>query len=89
MPMPQLMNVLFDIKHQQIADSDKIMKYHECKLRHDCNIFNNVVQTWELSRSRSRKYSRLHGSGLLQSQFKNYSKIELLDLIHIRLFHQE
>eukprot|EP01084_Bolivina_argentea_P250585 419919_1 len=38
MPMPQLMDVLFDIKHKKIEDSDKIMKNHECKLRHDCNI---------------------------------------------------
>eukprot|EP01084_Bolivina_argentea_P176334 305164_1 len=99
MPMPQLMDVLFDIKHKKIEDSDKIMKNHECKLRHDCNIVNNVVQTREqrrdmrhqreLSRSRNRKHSRFHSSGLLQSQFKHYSKIELLDLIHIRLFHQE
>eukprot|EP01084_Bolivina_argentea_P071065 129245_1 len=82
MNMSQLLDISFDIKRKNIENSDQITKDYQCKLKYRCSILNNHITNRNrlLSQNEKRPYSMTQ---------QNYSKMELLDLMHIRLFHNE
>eukprot|EP01084_Bolivina_argentea_P189349 325631_1 len=92
--MSDLMDVMFDMKHGNVNDSYKIAESYQCKFKTDCNIKMNILKTRDhklLSRALGvRKETETNGSTDHQYSHMNsedYSKMEVLNLIHVRMFH--
>eukprot|EP01084_Bolivina_argentea_P282858 484302_1 len=84
--MSKLMDSWFDIQNGITDDSDLIMRKHQCTLQNDCNILKNNIDT--------RKYQLLSRAMKTTQTYElkndsNYNKMEILDLIHVRLFHDQ
>eukprot|EP01084_Bolivina_argentea_P300634 518449_1 len=88
------MDILFDVTHRNIKDSENIKNDYQCKLKHDCVIMKNINETRKhhlLSRVLRpvQQYKVQNDNKSSNMTSKDYGKMELLDLIHVRLFHSE
>eukprot|EP01084_Bolivina_argentea_P265833 450736_1 len=80
--MSQLMDAMFDIKRRNIRDSEQIKAY-QCQLKTECKIFKNNIES-----HRHRSMPRVLKVTQQYQKFNQMtSEMELLDLIHVRLFH--
>eukprot|EP01084_Bolivina_argentea_P175560 303997_1 len=88
----QILDVVFYMQRENIAELKKIQQHYECKLKADCNILKNTIKTREcelLSRAlKFEKYQPENRHQYLNMTLEDYSKMELLNLLHIRLFHK-
>eukprot|EP01084_Bolivina_argentea_P082252 148925_1 len=87
--MSQLMDILFDIKNGNIKQSDVDIKRYKCSTPSNCNILYNNMKTRQyrlLSRAlQSERQYKMQNN--MTTQYCN--KMELLDLIHIGVFHEQ
>eukprot|EP01084_Bolivina_argentea_P311345 538911_1 len=90
--LSQLMDTWYDIQHGNIKDSEKLKREHQCKLEQYCNMLNIDTdrrnnRSMIIATNWNRKYvanNRLN----LSLSIEDLTKTELLNTIHIKLFHQ-
>eukprot|EP01084_Bolivina_argentea_P314827 545339_1 len=81
----ELMDMSFDVQCGNIKHSEEIKKNYECKLKSDCNILkNNIERQKYVLLSRALNKADKYYTNLTS---KDYATVELLDSIHIQLFH--
>eukprot|EP01084_Bolivina_argentea_P178058 307837_1 len=87
--MSKLMDTMFNLRSDQknMKNSTKITNQHPCKFGYNCKILLNDVK--------ARKYQVLSrtitSTDKSNTKYKDeeYSKLELLNLIHVVVFHEE
>eukprot|EP01084_Bolivina_argentea_P090344 162829_1 len=86
--MSQIMDVFFDLKHGNNAYLNKIKTQYECQYVDKCKILDCVIKTREYGlRSRVPKTSDKYINSNLN--LKQFCMMEMLEFIHLRLFHKD
>eukprot|EP01084_Bolivina_argentea_P236057 397031_1 len=86
--MSQIMNVFFDLQQKDVTALNKIKKYYQCTLK-QCNILDSVINTRKYG-LRSRIPLKISDNHVdLQLSLKECCIMEMLDFIHLRLFHKD
>eukprot|EP01083_Nonionella_stella_P217394 780542_1 len=94
----QLMDTVFDLGTQNTKHLDTIKKQYACTRRHYCNILKSTVKTRSYGlRSRIPNQPRVRGrhgfddhcDGVYTLSTHDFCVMELLDSVHLKLFHSE
>eukprot|EP01083_Nonionella_stella_P110942 325033_1 len=91
----QLLDTVFDLKQETSQYAETIRKHHECKRMNKCNILKSIIKTRSYGlRSRipyrtKRKLGRNQKLDGVPLSAREFCVMELLDFVHIKLFHKE
>eukprot|EP01084_Bolivina_argentea_P055209 101222_1 len=88
--MSRVMDVFFDLQHTNIKFLNKIKQRYQCE-NNECDILESVVKTRKhVLRSRIPNKMQNNNKLLrLQLSSEEYCMMELLEFVHVRLFHKE
>eukprot|EP01083_Nonionella_stella_P295558 1004493_1 len=94
----ELMDTVFDLKKGDTQYVERIKQHHQCKLTNECNILKSIIKTRNCGlRSRipyriKRTKSKLDDDQTIDPAVlhaREFCVMELLDFVHIKLFHKE
>eukprot|EP01084_Bolivina_argentea_P250586 419925_1 len=97
--MSQLLDISFQIKDETIKDIEAFKKNYGCQeTKYKCNILNNNMKTRRRNEVLSTKrIASKYGHKEIENitmyydgmTLEDYNKMEMLDLIHIKIFHPQ
>eukprot|EP01084_Bolivina_argentea_P311344 538909_1 len=89
--MSQILDTLFDIQHEKIQDCEDVQKNYQCNLKHDCKILLTVTQRRNNGFSRKQYHTNNSNNnhGYQSLSLDEYSKMDLLNLTHVKLCHRK
>eukprot|EP01084_Bolivina_argentea_P115260 204988_1 len=88
--MSKIMDVVIDIQSRNIKNCIQIKKQNKCSLGNNCNIFYNIRKTRQHRLlSRALKSEQQYEKQNNHMKLEDFTKMELLNLAHVRLFHKQ
>eukprot|EP01084_Bolivina_argentea_P203830 348061_1 len=85
--MSEIMDTFLNLKHEGATYLTKIKQQNQCKSQYKCRILESMVKARQYGTRSQIPHSQKHFDSTLQIPV--ICKMELLDFVHVQLFHKE